>query len=171
MEKALKQRLTGAIVLVISGVVLIPLLLDGAGYNSRFSTDIEIPPKPVIKIKSWDDLKEIPANTPVVKVKPRVSERKKPTEKSQVSNKKTSKPTIKAWALQLGSFSQETNALVLQDQLRAKGYRAFMIKSKKSDAIRYEVRIGPDLDRSKIEGIAQKLKKNGNRESIVVTHP
>lgn len=171
MEKALKQRLTGAIVLVISGVVLIPLLLDGAGYNARFSKDIEIPPAPVIKIKSWDELKEIPANAPAAKVKMPSTERKKTTSQPKVSNKHTTKPSIKAWALQLGSFSQQTNALVLQDQLRAKGYRAFVVKSKKSSNTRYEVRIGPDLDRSKIEKIAKKLKNNGNRDSLIVTHP
>lgn len=171
MDKALKQRLTGAIVLVISGVVLIPLLLDGAGYNARFSNDIEIPPAPVIKIKSWSELKEIPANLPAAKVKPQPTERKKATSPAKVSSKKITKPSIKAWALQLGSFSQQTNALVLQDQLRAKGYRAFVVKSKKSANTRYEVRIGPDLDRSKIEKIAKKLKSDGNRDSLVVTHP
>lgn len=171
MEKALKQRLTGAVVLVISGVVLIPLLLDGAGHNARFSRDIVIPPEPVIKVKSWDELKEIPANTPVSKVKPQNVDAKKPSIKPVVSTKQTTKPSIKAWALQLGSFSQQTNALVLQDQLRAKGYRAFVVKSKKLSKTRYEVRIGPDLDRAKIEKIAKKLKNSGNRDSIVVTHP
>lgn len=171
MDKALKQRLTGAIVLVISGVILIPLLLDGAGYNARFSNDIEIPPAPVIKMKSWSELKEIPANLPAAKVKSQPTERKKVTSSAKISSKKITKPSIKAWALQLGSFSQQTNALVLQDQLRAKGYRAFVVKSKKSNNTRYEVRIGPDLDRSKIEKIAKKLKSDGNRDSLVVTHP
>ena len=164
MEKALKQRLTGAIVLVISGVVLIPLLLDGAGFNSRFSKEIEIPAAPVIKIKSWDDLTEIPANSPATADKKTIS---KPAE----DTKKVSSPIIKAWALQLGSFSQHTNALVLQDQLRAKGYKAFVVKSKKSGSTRYEVRIGPDLDRGNIEKIAKKLKKLNHQDSLIVTHP
>jgi len=164
VDRSLKQRLTGAVVLVISGVVLIPLLLDGAGHNARFSNDIEIPPAPVIKIKSWEELKEIPAGSASKSTQ-------KPVSKPAIQTKHTSKPSIKAWALQLGSFSQQTNALVLQDQLRAKGYRAFVIKSKKADKTRYEVRIGPDLDRSKIEKIAKKLKTSGNRDSLIVTHP
>jgi len=164
VDRSLKQRLTGAVVLVISGVVLIPLLLDGAGHNARFSNDIEIPPAPVIKIKSWEELKEIPAGQGSKSTN-------KPVSKPAIQSKHTSKPSIKAWALQLGSFSQQTNALVLQDQLRAKGYRAFVIKSKKADKTRYEVRIGPDLDRSKIEKIAKKLKTSGNRDSLIVTHP
>lgn len=171
MEKALKQRLTGAIVLVISGVVLIPLLLDGAGHHSRFSKDIVIPPEPVIKIKSWDELKEIPANRPAAKNSTHSTEVKKTARHQVQSNKQTTKPSIKAWALQLGSFSQQTNALVLQDQLRANGYRAFIVKSKKSSATRYEVRIGPDLDRSQIEKIKHKLKASKNKDSIIVTHP
>jgi len=170
VEKALKQRLTGAIVLVISGVVLIPLLLDGAGHNARFSQDIVMPPEPVINIKSWDELKELPANLPPARAKDAAETNKAARQKAQ-TNKQTSSPSIKAWALQLGSFSQETNALVLQDQLRANGYRAFIVKSKKSSDIRYEVRIGPDLDRSNIEKIKQKLKASENKESIIVTHP
>ena len=169
MEKALKQRLTGAIILIILGVIFIPLLLDGAGHHARFSKDIDIPPEPVIKIKSWDELKEIPASS--TSAKSSAVADKKPAAKSSKGTKKTTQPSIKAWALQLGSFSQQTNALVLRDQLRAKGYRAFVEKSGKSDKTSYKVRVGPDLDRSKIEKIAKKLKKNEKIESIVVTHP
>ena len=157
--------------LVISGVVLIPLLLDGAGFNSRFSKEIEIPPAPVIKIKSWDDLTEIPADSPAPAAKPASTADKKTINKPVEETKKVSEPIIKAWALQLGSFSQHTNALVLQDQLRAKGYRAFVVKTKRSSNTRYEVRIGPDLDRSNIEKIAKKLKKLNHQDSLIVTHP
>ena len=167
MEKALKQRLTGAIILIILGVIFIPLLLDGAGHHARFSKDIDIPPEPVIKVKTWDELKEIPAaSSSIVK-----KADKKPAVKSSKTTKKITQPSIKAWALQLGSFGQQTNALVLRDQLRAKGYRAFIEKSAKSGKTSYKVRVGPDLDRSKIEKIAKKLKKNEKIESIVVTHP
>ena len=173
MERALKQRLIGAVVLVISGVVLIPLLLDGAGHNSRFANEIEIPPAPVIKMKSWDELKEIPANLPEASTSSKPADQSAARSAAEVVKKvkKISQPSIKAWALQLGSFDQQTNALVLQDQLRAKGYRAFVVKSNESSNTHYKVRIGPDLDRSKIEKIAKKLKINEKIESIVVTHP
>ena len=169
MEKALKQRLTGAIILVILGVIFIPLLLDGAGHHARFSKDVDIPPEPVIKIKSWEELKEIPANGSPVSIQ---SEKvTKPKSTPAKPAKKISKPSINAWALQLGSFSQQTNALVLRDQLRAKGYRAFVEKSGKSGKTSFKVRVGPDLDRSKIEKIAKKLKTKEKIDSIVVTHP
>jgi len=169
VEKALKQRLTGAIILVILGVIFIPLLLDGAGHHARFSKDVDIPPEPVIKIKSWEELKEIPANGSLVSIQ---SEKvAKPKSTPAKPAKKISKPSINAWALQLGSFSQQTNALVLRDQLRAKGYRAFVEKSGKSGKTSFKVRVGPDLDRSKIEKIAKKLKTKEKIDSIVVTHP
>jgi len=178
VEKALKQRLTGAVILVIAGVVFIPLLLDGAGHHARFSKDVDIPPEPVIKIKSWDEIKEIPAKpaTPVKQssAKQSLKSAEKPsasTKKPVVSANKTTKPSIKAWALQLGSFSQQTNALVLRDQLRAKGYRAFMEKSVKQGKISYKVKVGPDLDRSKLEKVAAKLQKEEKITSLVITHP
>lgn len=179
MEKALKQRLTGAVILVIAGVVFIPLLLDGAGHHARFSKDVDIPPEPVIKIKSWDEIKEIPAK-PSKQASPKQSSSKStvPVEKPAaspdkriVTAKKTTKPSIKAWALQLGSFSQQTNALVLRDQLRAKGYRAFMEKSVKQGKTSYKVKVGPDLDRSKLEKVAAKLQKEEKINTLVITHP
>lgn len=170
MEKALKQRLTGAIILVILGVIFIPLLLDGAGHHARFSKNVDIPPEPVIKIKSWDELKEIPANESPVSIQT-AEKATKPKTAPVKPAKKTTKPSINAWALQLGSFSQQTNALVLRDQLRAKGYRAFVEKSAKSGKTSFKVLIGPDLDRSKVEKIAKKLKSKEKIDSIVVTHP
>jgi len=173
VEKSLKQRLTGAVILVVAGVVFIPLLLDGAGHHARFNKDVEIPPEPVIKIKSWDEIKEIPANVqkpsrqPPARAKTPVTAAKKPAS----SSKKTSQPSIKAWALQLGSFSQQTNALVLRDQLRAKGYRAFVDKAVKQGNTSYKVKIGPDLDRSKLEKVATKLQKEEKINSLMITHP
>lgn len=180
MDRALKQRLIGAIVLLIMGVIFIPLLLDGAGHNARFSRDFEIPAEPEIKIKSWDELKEIPANSVPSKAATKL---KKPDSKKQAAVSKQTKPglsaeqkadpraKLKAWVLQLGSFGQQTNAQVLQDRLRAKGYRAFIVKSKNAGKTRYKVRIGPDLDREKAEKIAKQLKKTENIDSIVIAHP
>lgn len=178
MEKALKQRLTGAVVLVVIGVIFVPLLLDGAGHNARFSRDVEIPPEPVIKIKSWEELKEIPANpaksvtsTSRTRSETKVVPEPKPEKKPVVKPKKVTKPSIKAWALQLGSFKQQTNSLVLRDQLRAKGYRAFVDTTSSKGVTSYKVKIGPDLDRSKLEKIADKLEKQEKLKSIVITHP
>lgn len=166
MERALKQRLTGAVILVIVGVVFIPLLLDGAGHNARYSKDVEIPPEPVIQIKSWDELKEIPASSAA-----QITPAKVEAQPVKPAEKQTMQPSIKAWALQLGSFNQKTNAMVLRDQLRSKGYRAFVDTSKVQGEVHYKVKIGPDLDRHKIEKTAEKLKSNEKIESMVITHP
>ena len=61
MEKKLKQRLVGAVVLVALGVILVPALLDGSGYKSRHDRNIEIPVKPFLP-----PLKEIKVKQPVV---------------------------------------------------------------------------------------------------------
>ena len=173
MEKELKQRLTGAVILVIAGVVFIPLLLDGAGHHARFSKDVEIPPEPEIKIKSWKEIKEIPANPEkqISSAQTDISQTTTVTPKPHNKTKKTTTPSIKAWALQLGSFSQQTNALVLRDQLRSKGYRAFVDKTVNKSKTSYKVKIGPELDRQKLEKIASKLEKNEKINSLIITHP
>lgn len=175
MERALKQRLAGAAVLVILGAVFIPVLLDGAGHHARFAKDIEIPPPPKIEIRQWQDLKEIAAKpvTEAVTVSEPVAVSKSESRpvKEDEPVKTTTKPTISAWALQIGSFGQQTNALVMRDQLRAKGYQAYVETVKKASNINYKVRVGPNLDRSKLEKIQIKLKNEEKIDSIVVSHP
>jgi DedD protein len=162
VDKALKQRITGAVVLVILGVVFIPVLLDGAGHHARFARNIDIPAEPDIELKTWDELKEIPALD---------SDRQSTKQASPPVVKKAHKPEIIAWALQVGSFSNETNALVMRDQLRAKGYKAYVETVAQKNGEAFKVRIGPDLDKSRLEKLANQLASKENIKSIIVKHP
>lgn len=46
MDKALKQRMVGAVVLIALAVIFIPMLLDGTSDETRRSVKLDIPPKP-----------------------------------------------------------------------------------------------------------------------------
>lgn len=52
MDRALKQRMVGAIVLIALAVIFIPMLLDGGTDETRRSVSLDIPSKPDQKYRS-----------------------------------------------------------------------------------------------------------------------
>jgi len=152
LDRKLRKRIIGAIVLGAFLVIFVPEWLDGAGHKSRYSNDVTIPEKPEFKaisnyIESTDTAETI-------------NKRIKPKESS-----------VHAWALQLGSFSKEPNALAMRDQLRAKGYASYVDVLKKPDRTTYRVRIGPELDKQQLEKIKAELIKKEKLKGMVVQHP
>lgn len=111
----------------------------------------------------------------------------KPTVKSEADKPVPSKPlpavvpaapapskdrmNITAWIIQLGSFSSEQNALALRDQLRAKGYTAFVEKIKSGDSQLFRVRVGPELERARADALRDKLEKETKQKGIVERYP
>lgn len=163
MEAPLQQRIVGAIVLVTLGVIFIPALLDGSGYKSRHVQDIEIKEKPEFPPLSQKQVKPIP--TPL-------QENKKLQEKTQKADPKQShKKPIRAFALQVGTFGSNENAVKLRDQMRKSGYTAFVHKSTSKGKTSFKVRIGPELERGALEKIKIKLKKSHKIDGYVVNHP
>jgi DedD protein len=96
----------------------------------------------------------------------------KPTSKDLPQSVKSPKiaATPQQWIVQLGSFSKETNALVMQDKLKAGGYKAF-VKAADTPAGRvYRVRIGPMAERTAAQDMVSKLGGQGYR-AIVMAYP
>ena len=163
MEVPLKQRIVGAIVLVTLGVIFIPALLDGSGYKSRQVQDIEIKEKPDFPPLSSKRVEPVP--TPVDDI------RQKQTEALAADPKTPDKQPIRSFALQVGTFGSNDNAMKLQKQLQEAGYTTFVHKSASKGETSYKVRIGPELERSKLEKIKDKVKKTHKIDGYVVNHP
>jgi len=159
MENSLKQRLVGAVVLVALGVIFIPVLLDGSGFRARRDRDVEIPAKPDFAQVSQDTVK--PIATPIDK------------RKTTVEKKKLQQPAkdIQSWALQVGTFAQHDNADALQNTLRKAGYPAYVETSKADGKTSYRVRIGPELDRSRLDKLKTSLAKEQKLDGYIVRHP
>ena len=154
MDRALKQRLLGSVILAALLVILVPEWLDGAGHRSRYPKHIEIPDKPVFipMTELMDKQKE-----QSIKQKNRTNTRKK--------------SSIHAWALQVGSFDEKANAHVLRDKLRAKGHPAYVDVMKSADKKTYRVRIGPELDRSRLKKLKDKMLSDEKIKGLIVKHP
>lgn len=149
MDRAVKQRLIGAVILAAVLVILVPEWLDGAGHRSRYIKTVEMPTEPV-----FEPVEEVMGKHEPVK--------SRPTKTSTITDS-----SINAWALQIGSFSQEANAMTQRDEFRAEGYAVYVVQ--KNDA--YRVRIGPELDRSRLEKLQQKIQQEKNIKGILVNHP
>jgi len=156
MEKELQQRILGAIVLVALGVIFIPALLDGSGYRSREERSIEIPPPPEFPPLSQTRLERVP--TPVDQKLVEASQQQKQAE------------PVKTLALQVGTFTSKQNADSFAKSMSKEGpayVDDIMMDGKKV----YRVRIGPEVDRERLQKLSDKLQKERKIKSFNANYP
>ena len=198
-DNRIKQRIVGAIVLVSLGVIFIPMILSGTREQSMPIFGSPIPEKPDnianIKVLEFENTPKPPKKPEVVRlpvdkysskedkpVKTEVKPEVKPTpvepSKSEVKQSpETVKPQteekkpLKAWAVQLGSFENRKNALVLKDKLIKKGFRAFVEKIIKANKTSYRVRVGPEVRRDNALKLQKQIEQKMNIKGLVMTHP
>ena len=78
------------------------------------------------------------------------------------------KPVVSGWAVQLGSFSVQKNALNLRDKLRKNGHASFVEEYKRNGKTSYRVRVGPELTRDLAVALKKKLKTETKIDGFVV---
>ncbi len=172
MEKSLQQRLIGAILLVALGVIFIPVLLDGSGFKSRHSRSIEMPPEPEYPPLSEIKLKPVePAEVTKKPVKDKLVIVASQTAKTKPEKKTELNKSLKAFALQVSTVKVKDNAYKLRDKLRKAGYTAYVETYHKGGQPVYRVRIGPELDRARLEKMKQRIKQEQGLDGFIVNHP
>ena len=197
MERSLKERIIGAIVLVIFVVLVVPIFLDGPPEAGEVVSErVLLPgqedqniktvvldrertePMPVNSAaedpagqKEIRTEPETPAPKPeVVQEEPPVRVEQKPAPEAEKETPRPAASSTGMWAVQLGSFSSKENAEKLAADLRKQGYAAFLSQLKTNSGQLHRVRIGPQKDRPSAEATAAKLLKVG-RKGQVVPHP
>jgi DedD protein len=198
MERALKERIIGAIVLVIFVVLVVPIFLDGPPEDGEIVSErVLLPgqkdqnnktvvlergrsePIPVASEPEGDTEKpeESPAQPEVKQPTPEpipqqevAREEQDPASQPRSEPAKPTASTTGMWAVQLGSFSKKENAEKLAADLRKQGYAAFLSQLQSSAGELHRVRIGPQKDRASAEAMAARLLKV-NHKGQVVPHP
>ena len=193
MERALKERIIGAAVLVLVVVLVVPVFLDGTpGGDEIVSERVPLPgqaeqksqtvvlerdrkdPVPVAtgSAPAQEQKREPPpkplvkqAEPETVKPDPEPEPAKPAAEKSAANASSTG-----MWAVQLGSFSDQENAEQLAADLRKQGFAAFLSQLSTSPGQLHRVRIGPQKDRESAEAMAARLQKAGQKGQVV-PHP
>ena len=192
-NQLLKRRLIGATVLVALGVIFIPMILSGGRDEMPlFGSNIPDKPRAIEQLKSLEvprpDKIPAPANEAEVRLpveegipaasieptKPQPETSKQEDKKDSLFSlpsfkKDTDKP--KAWAVQVGSFNNRSNALALQNKLRKQEYAAFVEFVKNVDGGVYRVRVGPEVDHDKAVALATAIQKKTGIKGVVMGHP
>lgn len=200
MERALKERIVGAAILVLFVVLVVPIFLDGPppptetvshrlmlpGQDEQKTQTVVLDrnrKEPVPAASGADN--SVKAVAPKPKVVPQVQREvaesvptpeQKPEPRDDVPQK--AKPAVEAppvsatglWAVQLGSFSNKPNAEKLAAELRKQGYAAFLSQLATDSGQLHRVRVGPQKDRDSAEAMAARLLQAGHKGQVVV-HP
>lgn len=200
MERALKERIIGAAILVSFVVLVVPIFLDGPpGENEMVSERVLLPGQDEQKTQTVvlerNRTEPVPLTSSATAAPDPVTPAAAPstaqkTEKSPPVVEKKSEPAQKVvesapmpqvkpppaasttgmWAVQLGSFSNKDNAEKLAADLRKQGYAAFLSQLATDSGQLHRVRIGPQKDRDSAEAMAQRLAKVGHKGQVV-PHP
>ena len=189
-DRALKERVSGAVVLVLLAVLVVPIFLDGPSDDTELvSESVTLPGqndqerRQQTIVLNRDRSEPVPTSRPAATATPTPEpERKSPPSQQPARETPAPKPAEPTpepasgssetgmWAVQLGSFSSKENAEKLAGSLRDQGYAAFLSQLQSNGNELHRVRIGPQKDRQSAEAVAAQLAKNGHTGQVV-SHP
>ncbi len=172
MDRALKERIIGAIILVLFVVLVVPVFLDGrANDDEIISEHVPLPgqsgePNRTV-VLNRDRTEPVPAA-----IADKVSTQAAPV---KVQNDPQPQPAQIAagtsptgmWAVQLGSFSERENAERLAVKLKEQKFAAFLSQAPAESGSFHRVRIGPLKDRESADAMAERLQKAGHEGRVV----
>jgi DedD protein len=196
VDAAVKERLTGAIILVALIVLLVPALLTGPLRPAArgAAAPAEEPPLRTYTIDLADNARpgatavRSPAPAPPPVAAPAASPPKAaqpppaqttpiaPVPAPAATHRATPTPAPAAratpatpragWTVQLGSFAHQANAEHLAAQLRQRGFQVGVSRATTGRRL-YRVRAGPVSNRTEAERLAAKLRSSGYRGAVV----
>jgi DedD protein len=195
MDRALKERIIGAAVLVGFAVLVVPVFLDGPSSDAEIiSESVTLPGQNEQERKSQTIVLERDRTEPVPAAAKTGDDNSRPltagdSDKQAVVAKTLATAPAKnppkpagqskpvpdesptgMWAVQLGSFSNQKNADRLAADLRKQGYAAFLSQLQTESGALHRVRIGPQKSRESAEAVAAKLN-SADLNGQVVPHP
>jgi DedD protein len=78
---------------------------------------------------------------------------------------------VTAWVIQVASLGSPEAARGLQDELRAKGYPAFVEQATVRGQRYYRVRVGPEIERARADELARRLAGDTESDPLVQRYP
>ncbi len=173
VARLIQQRIVGASVLILLGIILIPLILDGEGYYHSLQQQYHLPEQPentlAFTFSAIPDTPTAPdiAAITAIPLHPKLNSSTNIPLQAEQRSAKHNKTLVNAWVIQLGSFNYKKNAYDLQKKLRKKGYKAFIEQKKLNQQIIYRVKVGPSVDKSHLEKISSEINQFLNTETII----
>ncbi|WP_432694919.1 SPOR domain-containing protein [Marinobacterium sp. YM272] len=178
MKPEVKKRIIGACAVGVVGAALLPLLLDGAGYRERhLENRIPVAPEPVARVDIEPEMQALPDTSdlappaepadvavPVESVQREIDSAEPLLDPAEDTPRLDQEGVPVAWTLQLASFRDEANARALRSELLDAGHKVYI----RHMAGLVKVFVGPEMQRSRLESLQQKLKQEYALDGIVV---
>jgi DedD protein len=198
MENGLKQRIIGALVLVVAAVVFLPMLLSGQ--DETVEVQVEVPAAPTMNdselvaappptLPEPAAVAEIPqpADQPspvapepsteialvspapsVVEPEPEVAPQ--PTPSPSAGSTAPAVAASDSWVIQQGSFSSQSNAERFRKVLADQGYNAYTRDGQAGGNTIVRVYVGPLSSREAAARIRDELERRHQSKGLVVAH-
>lgn len=186
MDSGLKQRLIGALVLVIAAVIFLPMLLSGQ--DETVQVEVDVPPAPVMDTSDIATTvpPTLPEPAPVPEI-PQAALETPPAEPQPIDNVAVTTPPITApsepetapepaavaagnWVIQQASFSSESNAESFRQTLIGQGYNAYTKASQIDGKSIVRVYVGPLNTREVATRIRDELERRHQNKGLVVAY-
>lgn len=196
-ENRVKQRVVGGVVLLALAVIIIPMVLDFRKDYDQVISGSNIPPKPKdFRIETFELNREPQVKVPTLSeagsveraVAQKVDEHReaeqkraaetaaksvesaRPVQNTPVAPPRKSPAVRDGWAVQVGSFGSENNALRLRDKIRKRGYAAFVDSVNVNGKVSHRVRVGPEAEKSRAELLKRSLQQEMGLKGLVISH-
>ncbi len=180
MDSQFKQRLTGAVILVLLAVLLVPEMLTGPKQTVATDPATAAAPAEGAPLRSYDiDLSEsspgaapppprpaapepsaapsrAPSSAPSAAPAPRVAAAAVATA-----------PPMQGFAVQVGSFASRASADRLAADLERRRFDTFVLPVRSAGRQLFRVRVGPVADRAAAQALATRLAAAGQSGSVV----
>jgi len=185
LDKGLRQRMVGALVLVALAVIFLPMLFSREDELQRVVVDAPVMPQAPampsaeldpVSVPQVQDLPQEPvpavgleASAPVIET-PAVAEpvTTKPVATADVASVPASRLDANglavSWSVQLASLSSRAGAESLQQTLRSKGYNAYI---RNVDGMN-RVFVGPVIERAEADRLRDQLTRLQKLNGFVV---
>jgi len=169
-----RYRVTGAVFLIAVAIIVLPMLLDGAG--------IESPPAPVLPPApaptAAPEVAAISASdlAPAEALRRRVDDAGFDSATATrlgdpvlaPADQPAAEAMPQAWGIQVASFADRANAVALRDRLRGDGYQSVLSEVKGLTGTATRVAIGPIIDRADAVKLEHEVEKRYGLDAIVV---
>lgn len=167
MDDGIKQRLIGAVVLVLLMVIFLPMLFTNNELEPA-EVLVEIPEKPPLPaVKIEEHIK--PSEQRKAELKPLKPQPKETVE--ELASKQFDQNDLPvSWVLQVASFREQANAEKLRDKLRDAGYKAYTKYRSDVEPKMIRVMVGPVLERSEAEKIKASIAERHKLDGVVVRY-
>jgi DedD protein len=185
LESLVKERLTGAIILVVLIVLLVPELLSGPSRSAPVpqaaapsSSSSEEAPLRSYTIDLGNDSRSTApspsagtSNTPPEPNGPAqpstIVEHPGPDSSPPQQSTDAAPPQGGAWVVQVGVFAKQANAERLARDLQTQGFHALVSENSSGGRTLWWVRAGPVAERAAAEQLSARLRAAGHVGSVV----